>query len=175
MPSSFRAICRTSETQPITQTLNRLAFRGTPSRRSNRRLRTKVRGAPLSRRPGAPRKPSRSIGHRRLVRPGHGTSLLNVMVGLVFFGHSVASTSECPFSLIEYASDLGFFLRVRPIVRLNYPGQTRLQLPKGSGRERGRFDRSIYVPAYRYLHAPVPRALVQQLHPLLSLGWHLYR
>ena len=174
MPSSFRAICRTSETQPITQTLNRLAFRGTPSRRSNRRSRTKVRFAPLSRRPGASRKPSQSIGHRRLVRPGHGTSLLNVLVGWDFVGHSFASTLGCPFSLIEYASDLGF-LRVRPIVRLNFPGQTRLQLPKGSGRERGRFDRSIYVPAYRYLHAPVPRALVQQLHPLLSLGWHLYR
>lgn len=32
---------------------------------------------------------------------------------------------------------------------MNFPGQTRFQLPKVSGRERGRFDRSIYVPMYQ--------------------------
>ena len=38
--------------------------------------------------------------------------------------------------------------RVRPIVRLDIPGQARIQLPKVPGRIRGRLDRSIYVPAY---------------------------
>lgn len=39
-------------------------------------------------------------------------------------------------------------LRVRPIVRLDIPGQTSIQLPKVPGRIRGRLDRSIHVPAY---------------------------